>query len=190
MPIHFPKSYGKALKPSDLPDGIARFFPAASSDATSGQSTTTAEPAEAKESGTGLPPDLLLPVLESVREDVAEVRLALSQVEIRMAGASLLIIYEADWERVREGLEQWFEKDGEKDDDEEKDDEDDDDEDSEDENEKRPGPPCAVKLIDFAHTRPVPGEGPDEGVLFGLDTVLRLLDGRIDRVKSLANASP
>jgi len=41
------------------------------------------------------------------------------------------------------------------------------------------GPPYVVKLVDFAHTRLAPGEGPDEGVLLGLDTMLKLLGGRI-----------
>ncbi|KAJ2992272.1 hypothetical protein NUW54_g7978 [Trametes sanguinea] len=41
---------------------------------------------------------------------------------------------------------------------------------------------------DFAHTKHVPGAGPDEGVLKGVDTVLRLLDGRIEQVKAVAAA--
>jgi 1D-myo-inositol-tetrakisphosphate 5-kinase/inositol-polyphosphate multikinase len=39
--------------------------------------------------------------------------------------------------------------------------------------------PCVVRLIDFAHTRLKPGEGPDMGLLKGLETLLSLLDGRI-----------
>ena len=50
---------------------------------------------------------------------------------------------------------------------------------------KRPGPPYIVKVIDFAHTRIVPGEGPDEGVLKGIDTTLDLLDQRIRQVQAL-----
>ena len=46
-------------------------------------------------------------------------------------------------------------------------------------------PPCVVKLIDFAHARMVPGQGPDEGVLKGVDTVLSLLDGRITQIETL-----
>ena len=53
---------------------------------------------------------------------------------------------------------------------------------------KKVGPPFAVKLIDFAHTRLVSGEGPDEGVLKGLDTTLKLLAGRIEEVEALVNA--
>ena len=34
------------------------------------------------------------------------------------------------------------------------------------------------ELEDFAHTEAVAGGGPDEGVLLGVDTMLKLLDGR------------
>lgn len=41
---------------------------------------------------------------------------------------------------------------------------------------------CTVKLIDFAQTTLVPGEGPDQGVLKGFDTALGLLDNRIEEI--------
>ena len=132
--------------------------------------------------GTGLPPDVLLPILESLREDITEIHEALSSVHLRMVGSSLLVVYEADVEKAREGVKFWLAGEGE-------DDEDDEDEDDEEENDdghrKKPGVPYNVKLIDFAHTRLVPGQGPDEGVLLGLSTVLGLLDGRIEAVKAL-----
>ncbi|TFK87124.1 hypothetical protein K466DRAFT_565563 [Polyporus arcularius HHB13444] len=66
--------------------------------------------------GTGLPADILLPVLDSLREDIAEIRAALAEVHMRrMVGGSLLIIYEADWECAREGLK-WLEEADEKED--------------------------------------------------------------------------
>lgn len=40
-----------------------------------------------------------------------------------------------------------------------------------------------VRLIDFAHTRAAPGEGPDEGVLKGLGTLQHLIIGLIERLK-------
>ncbi|KAF8888239.1 hypothetical protein BD779DRAFT_1470287 [Infundibulicybe gibba] len=43
-------------------------------------------------------------------------------------------------------------------------------------------PGYIVKLIDFAHTKLAPGMGLDAGVLLGVDTVLRLLDGRIEEL--------
>ncbi|KAI9069468.1 SAICAR synthase-like protein [Trametes sanguinea] len=179
--INTPKSYGKSITASDLPDGIARFFPIASATA---DSPTPAGHAPAH--GTGLPADVLAPLLETLREDIAEIRDALAEAEIRMVGASLLIVYEADWERARAGL-QWLEEGG--DEDEDGLDEDEDEEESEEEEgKKRVGPPYMVKLIDFAHTKHVPGAGPDEGVLKGVDTVLRLLDGRIEQVKAVVAA--
>ncbi|TFK46404.1 SAICAR synthase-like protein [Heliocybe sulcata] len=48
-----------------------------------------------------------------------------------------------------------------------------------------PSAPYVARLIDFAHTKLTPGMGPDEGVLIGLDTVLKLLEGRIEEVKKL-----
>ena len=108
-----------------------------------------------------------------------------------MVGGSLLIIYEADWARAEEGIKRYSEgdtemeeagdavKDGRKGvedhDEEDEEDEDDDDDDE-------PRPPFVVKLIDFAHTIVVPSKGPDEGVLLGIDTILRLLDGRLSEL--------
>ena len=91
-----------------------------------------------------------------------------------MVGASLLIIYEADWNRAEQSLIPFNEEEYEKDDDE--------DDDEDESNSKRPGPPFVVKLIDFAHTRLAPGEGPDRSVLIGMDTILKLLDMRLGEI--------
>jgi len=117
-----------------------------------------------------------LPVIEGIRKHVAAIRDAFAKLEIRMVGGSLLIIYEGDIERAKQGialLEEGIEE------------EDEDDEDDEDEDEEniKPGPACLVKLIDFAHTEVAAGEGPDEGVLLGMNTTLTLLDGRIAQIK-------
>lgn len=161
-PVNTPKAYGKSITAAQLPEGIARFFPVASTDA----------PAQ------GLPAPLLLQILELLREDVQDIRDAFAALEMRMVGGSLLFVYEGDVTRAQEGLE-WMLKDADAD-------EDDDDEDDEDDDSKprKPSPPCDVRLIDFAHTRFVPGQGPDEGVLLGMDTVLKLLDERIASVKT------
>lgn len=50
--------------------------------------------------------------------------------------------------------------------------------DEDDDGESRPRP-FTIRLIDFAHTRLVQGEGKDEGVLRGLWNVVRLLEGRL-----------
>jgi 1D-myo-inositol-tetrakisphosphate 5-kinase/inositol-polyphosphate multikinase len=137
----------------------------------------------------GLPDTLLVPILRSIRKSVQELRDLLSSIELRMISSSLLIVYEGDWDRAETGVE-WLakqpasissEEDGEEinedaeaegwEEDEESEEEDGSDEGSE--------SPCVVRLIDFAHTRLKPGEGPDVGLLKGLDTLLSLLDGRI-----------
>nr|VWP01441.1 NAD-dependent protein deacylase (EC (Regulatory protein SIR2 homolog) [Ganoderma boninense] len=177
--VNTPKAYGKSIKPADLPEGIARFFPFGGVPDASQEPATNGDNAARPATGTGLPPDMLLPVLESMREDVAEIRAALAEMDLRMVGGSLLIIYEADLERAREGLKWLEEAPDDEDEGEEEEEEDDEDE------EKRVGPPYVVKLIDFAHSKIVPGIGPDEGVLKGVDTVLRLLDGRIEQTKAV-----
>ncbi|KAG6852903.1 hypothetical protein C0991_008272 [Blastosporella zonata] len=172
LAVNTPKSYGKSIKPTDLPDGISRFFPVGSPIAESGGSSSST-------STSGLPLDTLLPILREIREDVAEVRDIYSELEIRMVGGSLLIVYEADWTRAKEGVKRLEEEEEEEEDDDEDEDED------EDEDADKPGPPCVVKLIDFAHTRLVLGQGPDEGVLLGMDTLLKLIDGRIAQLEQL-----
>ncbi|KAG6811306.1 hypothetical protein H0H92_008063 [Tricholoma furcatifolium] len=171
LPVLTPKSYGKSIKPADLLDGISRFFPVGSQIAQEG------EQASASVSTSGLPSNTLLAILYGIRDDVADIREIYSEIEMRMVAASLLIVYEADWTRAEESLKRLEEGD------EEEEDEEDEDEDEEEESAKRRGPPYAVKLIDFAHTRLTPGKGPDEGVLLGMDTLLKLIDQRIDQLE-------
>ena len=135
-------------------------------------------------SSSGLPKETLEPILRAIYDEIAEIREIFSTLEIRMVGASLLIIYEADWARAEQSLTSLSEEEDEKDEDDDMDDDDDDDEDEDGSNSKRPGPPFAVKLIDFAHTRLAPGEGPDQSVLIGLDTTLKLLDARLEEISA------
>ena len=106
-----------------------------------------------------------------------------------MIGSSLLIVYEGDWDRAETGV-QWLAKqsassggDGgdeeEIDEDTEVEGSEEDEESEEDSSDEESESPSVVRLIDFAHTRLKPGEGPDVGLLKGLDTLLGLLDGRI-----------
>lgn len=151
LAVTTPKSYGKSIKSSELSEGIGRFFPL-------GNATRS-----------GLPQQTLVPILQGIREEVQEIRDVFAEVEVRMVGGSLLIIYEADWKKAEEGLYQ------EEDDQEESDDDSDDDEETS-------GPPFVVKVIDFAHTMATPGLGVDNSVLVGLDTVLELLDRRLSEI--------
>ena len=138
--------------------GINLFFPVAS------KLLIAKEGTDVQPSGTGLPARSLLHVLQHLRVDIAEIREAIAEVHMRMVGGSLLVVYEAGWERVEEGLKFLIE-------------------DDEDEM-KRPGPPYIVQVIDFAHSHIVPGECPDEGVLKGIDTTLDLLDQPIRQVQA------
>ncbi|KAG6883503.1 hypothetical protein C0993_005803 [Termitomyces sp. T159_Od127] len=150
QPVYTPKSYGKSLKEPDLPLALAQFFPAHGDGDPAGGTL-------------GLPRRLLVPVLRGIRDIVACIREAYARLEMRVVGGSLLVMYEADWARAEQALLDGIEA-------------------SEDADNRRAGlgrPPYVVKLVDFAHTRIGRGLGPDQGVLLGLDTLLRLLDGRV-----------
>ncbi|KIM87322.1 hypothetical protein PILCRDRAFT_63566 [Piloderma croceum F 1598] len=162
LPVVTPKTYGKSIKVADLPDGIARFFPVASSPSLSSDPTKTSI------RSFGLPKSILLPILESLREDITELLEAFQEVHLCIVGGSLLIIYEGDWERAAEGVKRFLF---------------DDENSNESGGKKRSGPPYTLSLIDFAHTRVTPGQGPSQGVLLGLSTVRKLLDGRIEQVR-------
>jgi inositol-polyphosphate multikinase len=138
-----------------------------------------------------------LPILEAIRDIVEQIRDVLADIEIRMVGSSLLIVYEGDAARAEAGVK-WLEKqmeEAENDDDDDiaevgedqEDDSTDEEESDEEGRTRRPGAPFAVKIIDFAHTRLKPGAGPDKGVLAGFDTTIRLLEGRIEEVRALVN---
>lgn len=192
-PIVTSKTFCKSIKPADLPEGFARFFPLASNAATPRSVSKPLPDASSKETrtpstGTGIPSELLIPVLSGIHAEVKDIHDAVAKVEMRMVGGSLLIVYEADWERAREGLRLLHEE--RKSDSSSQDEEGDDEEEEEEEDDtKSVGPPFVVKLIDFAHTRILPGEGPDNGVLLGLRTVLKLLDHRLEQVKAIANVT-
>lgn len=186
-PVITPKTYGRSIKATDLPDAIVRVFPVASS--TSTASETTEPPAPSF----GLPRQTLLPILKWLLEDVADIREALQGIQLRMVGASLLIVYEADWECAAEGVKAMAlaevsdraltEITEENEDDEEEGEEAGEEEEAT--GQKAVGPPFIVKLIDFAHTRMKPGEGPDQGVLLGLETMLKLLNGRVGQLRDI-----
>jgi 1D-myo-inositol-tetrakisphosphate 5-kinase/inositol-polyphosphate multikinase len=161
------KAYGYSMKPSQLPGGIAKFFPlSASSDAATGK---------------GLPSRLLIPVLQGIRAEIEKIRVALTELELTIIGGSLLIVYEADWDQLSKGLEYASQLNGYDSESEEESEEEDTEglDEQKSEQGKKPGPPYRVRLIDFAHTRFAAGKGPDHRLLKGVLTVLDLLEGRI-----------
>ena len=163
-----PKAYGKALKVSELPEGIRRFFPSRSS-ASSGEC----------KSNPGLSPEYLLPIIRGILDDIYQIRDALETLEMRMIASSFLVVYEGDEEAVREAAgdiqaeksnpaAKSASNEGDSDDS---------------CSSSEPNPVYAVKLIDFAHTRFVPGEGPDQRLLKGVDTVIQLFEARAKEVE-------
>ncbi|KAF9528253.1 hypothetical protein CPB83DRAFT_854709 [Crepidotus variabilis] len=167
--VNTPKSYGKSIKVDQLAEGIAKFFSVGEA---------VKDPANPPTSTSGLSRETLVPIVETIRDEIKEIRAAYGELEIRMVGGSLLILYEADWERAEEGVKKFLADDGDGDH-EEADEEEDADSDTEPGKPPKVSPPIVVKLIDFAHTKLVPGEGQDKGVLLGMDTVLKLLDDRL-----------
>ncbi|CAE6482404.1 unnamed protein product [Rhizoctonia solani] len=155
-----PKEYGKSIKAEQLPEGIARFFPET------------------------VPREALLKVLGLVHDKLVEIQQALVETEIRMVGGSALIVWEGDptaLARAIQALDEGRDVLEESDDEAEADDEV-----EIDESARKPGPVCIVKLIDFAHTKLVPGQGPDDGVMMGMGTTIKLLEGRIRELRLAA----
>lgn len=157
-----PKSYGKTITASHLPEGMAKFFAAT-------------DLADSPPNGPGVRKDLLIPIVKGVIDLVTEIRDAVAETEMRMVAGSLLIIWEGDESALESALDRKMD---------------------EAMNAKAqalpksksvstrsdlssPTPPYLVRLIDFAHTHAVPGQGPDEGALKGIDTSLRLFQSRL-----------
>lgn len=152
-----------------------------------------------------IPPQLTAKVLSLLDGELARLESALSSIELRAVGASVLIVYEGDAQRLEQALERFaakrvtlaarslaegLDEDEDEDDDEELDEDSDEDDDDEDDgvkaDEKRAAkcPPLVVRLIDFAHTWLVEGEGPDQGVLLGLKTLRGLVQQRLNEVEA------
>lgn len=194
-PILTPKSYGRSIKKEQLPDGIEMFFPVSSA-----PYPTPPNPIETSESGMskshpGLPPLLLHCVLTTLQADLEDLKATLTNIEMRMVGGSVLIVYEGDWERASTAISTPSGTAATSED------EDDEVEVEIDENgqivlesipdeaieeeEEHQAPLCSLSLIDFAHTRLIDGAGPDEGVLKGIQTMIDLVRQRKDKVAAM-----
>jgi inositol-polyphosphate multikinase len=107
LAVNTPKAYGKSIQVSDLPDGVAQFFPLAIPDENGEAGGVPNE-----ESRMGLPAHTLLPVLMGIRSEVAEIRAALKAINLRMVGGSVLIVYESDWKKAEEGIKNYLQEKG------------------------------------------------------------------------------
>ncbi|KAG2066385.1 SAICAR synthase-like protein [Suillus decipiens] len=198
-PILTPKSYGKSIKKEQLPDGIEMFFPVLSAPYPPPPNYIKTSESGVSQPQPGLPPVLLHCVLTRLQADLEELKATVSNVEMRMIGGSILIIYEGDWERASKALSTPSKTATIEDD---EDDEDDEveveidengqiilesipDEAIEEEEEEPEAPLCSLTLIDFAHTRLIDGAGPDEGVLKGIQTMIDLIRQRKDKIAAM-----
>ena len=141
-----------------------------------------------------------------IDSELEKLESVLKSLEARFVGMSILIIYEGDSGRLEDALDRWegklarqallaAEEPMEQGDSDEEDDyfeeessstSSDDDEDDgarADARKARRCPPMTLKMIDFAHTKLAEGEGPDEGVLKGLDTLRGLIKGRAEEIR-------
>lgn len=140
-----------------------------------------------------IPPATMVRVLNLIDKELADLETVLGTLEMRFVGSSVLMVYEGDLVRLDDALEQWESKlssrdplaplsepESDEDDDSEEEDEEEDDLDGTKEDAKlaKECPPVKVKMIDFAHTWIAEGEGVDEGVLKGLNTLRGLVQGR------------
>lgn len=210
--IQTPREYGYNLTPEGLPGALVRYFPLPTDEVPHLPQPGVVEVREPY-TAHALPPALTARVLSYIDEEVGRIEAALSKVELRAVGMSVLIVYEGDASvlgnaldryeaarvsRAAKGLARGHDSDDDDDDlgeDSESVDSDDTDEyasgdDAEpysakaDARAAKKAPALTVKLIDFAHTQMAKGEGPDQGVLKGLATLRALLQGRLREVQA------
>lgn len=200
--ISTPRGFGYGLKVEELPEGFRRFFPLPSDSLPFLNDDGKTGPSY---EGHTLPPRLAARLLTCLEEELARLTETLSQIDLRAVGASVLVVYEGDANRLAQAFERFDRRRvtlaakslSQRDAQDDSDDDDDDDEsdsdsgsDSDDDDgvradDKRASkcPPMVVRLIDFAHTWLEEGEGPDEGVLLGLRTLRSLVQGRLKQVE-------
>ncbi|KAL9610806.1 MAG: hypothetical protein Q9167_004506 [Letrouitia subvulpina] len=153
---NFDKHYGRALTTDTVRQGFEEFFRL--------ERGAFAEGSVRK-------------IVDRFLEDLKGLKAVLESEESRMYSASLLFVYEGDASALEEAFraekEDSADVSGTKG--EEADDED------EDEDEDKDGGPKiqAMKLIDFAHARWTPGEGPDENLLHGLRNTIKVFESLI-----------
>ncbi|KAJ9474367.1 Inositol polyphosphate multikinase [Pseudozyma hubeiensis] len=158
-----PKTFGKAVKAEDLELGM-RMLLACPEEGDAQRAEQAVAGTSIREDASefrlpSLPEALVVKLLrDHLINDVEELHAIFSKVEVRMRGASLLIVYEGEASRLEQSLGKV-------------------------EAGSREGRP-QVRLIDFGHATIVAGQGPDEGVLLGLATVLDLAKRTLDRLES------
>ncbi|KDN48891.1 SAICAR synthase-like protein [Tilletiaria anomala UBC 951] len=154
------KAFGKTIVTEMLPTGVRLFFGCANND--DWNEFMTIVTAAGEEAPAQAPVALPhLHVAELLKSFILpQLKLAAdlaSHLEVRMRGGSLLVVYEGDSNTLASRLSTWTAS-------------------------GSAIPVANVKLIDFAHARLAQGEGPDEGVLKGLQTVVSLVEDLLQRL--------
>ena len=162
--------------------------------------------------GHAIPAHSVLKVLGILEEQIDRLVSVVENLEMRFIGASVLIVYEGDEKRLASALERYdahaqvaslnnhtttlhkalaaYDSDDEEDEEDgmysgessTSSDDDEDDGTRVDARRARRCPPVSLRLNDFAHTRLAEGEGPDEGVLLGLKSLVDLVNRRKEEV--------
>ena len=149
----YDKHYGRLLKDSNVRGGFETFF------------------LGEQNSGSKLSP-LRRAVLECCEAEVARAEQVLEEEESRMYSASVLFVFEGDMKALDAAVTKIEQMQGKASAQKATDDGG-----SDDEDEEELPKMFAVKLIDFAHARWTPGEGPDQNVLHGIRNVRKILKG-------------
>uniref|UniRef100_A0A060TDB1 Kinase n=1 Tax=Blastobotrys adeninivorans TaxID=409370 RepID=A0A060TDB1_BLAAD len=151
----YDKFFGRNLTKEGIVDGLAQYFPKS------------------------MEPEKCRVLCEGIKRELEFMSETLHNQELRMTSSSVLIIYEGDSNAFETKLAINNQKATELDNADEGADDEEEEEEEEEENDKL----FTVKLIDFAHTRFTPGEGPDTDSLTGLDnliTIFKDLEKRYD----------
>ncbi|GAA6064619.1 hypothetical protein JCM10212_006573 [Sporobolomyces blumeae] len=189
-----PKPFGRTLLETELAIGLSRFFyPSLSSPSSAelARSSTSDPPPSLPVPPEAYPPplptDLVLPVLRSFARRLSTLTELLRTLEIRIRGGSLLFVVEGDPLALEKSLLRAAARAGENG-------AADDSYDDEDDRSTTDGDgnaaehtlePFELRLIDFAHTRAAPGEGPDEGVVLGIENLRKGIEELIDKVEEI-----
>jgi 1D-myo-inositol-tetrakisphosphate 5-kinase/inositol-polyphosphate multikinase len=102
---------------------------------------------------------------------VKEIRILLEEQESRIYGASFLFVYEGDAKALDAALEEERTRIPKP--------ANDDDDNDDDDNDEKIKMVEELKMIDFAHAKWTPGEGPDKNILQGVRSVEKLLQGLV-----------
>ncbi|GAA6002959.1 hypothetical protein JCM10207_001919 [Rhodosporidiobolus poonsookiae] len=189
--VQTPKPFGRTLTVPELPLGLSRFFyPPLSGPSAAETSDPTSFPLETQARPPPLPLEMLLPVLRTLARRLDDLERVMQTLEVRMRGASLLIVVEGDAQALEAALlRAQASQTAPSENGDEADDASVSTTDSAGDAAPHTRQALDVRLIDFAHSRAVRPElgetGPDEGVLKGIGAVRGLVKGLVGELEEL-----